>query len=250
MADQTMTDMQHLTTIVDLKRQLPLEIEPGTAALFVVDLQRWFTEPQHPLGQVLERLGMASGYLERVNERVLPNTLRLLGAFRSRGVPVYFTAVGTEAGDGSDLPSFFKGFDALGLNMTGQPVFPSPQDESWAIDSRLAPRPDERLLSKHTASPFADRDLAAELRERGVRWVIVAGVVTECCVGQTARDAAERGFDVILVDDAATGVSDSAHEVLVEAFAAVFGHRRSTAEILELLAGRSAAAEAAQTAEV
>jgi biuret amidohydrolase len=237
MTNIDLTDIGNLYSAVSLKEQAPLEIAPGTAALLVIDEQRYFTEPGHPLGLIMEQLGAADGYFDRVNERVLPNTRRLLDAFRSRGLPVYFTAFGTEAGDGSDLPPYMQGLDTVGIELIGERVFPSPAHESWRIDERVAPLPTEAVLRKRTASPFVGTSLDQEIRAGGVHWLVVAGLVTECCVGQTARDAAERGFNVILVDDACTGVSDAAHRILVDSFAYIFGHRRSTAAVLDLLAG-------------
>jgi biuret amidohydrolase len=237
----TTNDLELMYNFIRTKEAVPLEIGPGTAALIVVDEQRYFMEPGHPLGRMLDHMGIAAGYFSRVEGRVLPNTRQLLDAFRARGLPVIFTAFGTAAGDGSDLPPYMQGIDALSMMLFGTRVFPSPAEESWGIDERVAPILGETVLRKATASPFVSSRFAEELRAQGVRWVVVTGVLTECCVGQTARDAAERGFNVIMVDDACTGASDSAHRTLVDAFAAVFGHRRSTASVLDLIAGSPAA---------
>jgi biuret amidohydrolase len=244
MAGVDLTDMGNMYSVIHLKEQMAIEIDPGSAALFVIDEQRYFTEPGHPLGRVMEQIGAAKGYFDRVDSRVVPNTQRLLDAFRSQGLPIYFTAFGTAAGDGSDLPPYMQGLDALGLEFIGERVFPSPADESWRIDERVAPLPAEVVLRKHTASPFVGTSLDEEIHGHKVKWLVIVGLVTECCVGQTARDAAERGFHVILVDDACTGLSASAHRILVDAFAAVFGHRRSTSAVLHLLGTREDRADA------
>jgi biuret amidohydrolase len=233
-----LTDLGNMYSVIHLKEQVAIEIDPGSAALFVIDEQRYFTEPGHPLGRIMEQIGAAQGYFDRVDSCVLPNTRRLLDAFRSNDWPIYFTAFGTAAGDGSDLPPYMQGVDALGLQFIGERVFPSPADESWRIDERVAPMPGEVVLRKHTASPFVGTSLDEEIHGRDVKWIVIAGLVTECCVGQTARDAAERGFQVILVEDGCTGISASAHRILVDAFASIFGHRRSTAAVLDLLGAR------------
>jgi nicotinamidase-related amidase len=60
-----------------------------------VDVQRWFTEPEHPFAQVVEKLvpGATDGNFDRVTSTVLPNIQRLQQAFRSLGRPVILTCV-------------------------------------------------------------------------------------------------------------------------------------------------------------
>ena len=60
-----------------------------------MDVQRWFTEPEHPFAQVVEKLvpGATDGYFDRVTSTVLPNIQRLQQAFRSLGRPVISTCV-------------------------------------------------------------------------------------------------------------------------------------------------------------
>jgi biuret amidohydrolase len=229
------TEMEKVFALIQMKEQIPLNLEPGGTALMIVDLQRYFVQPHYPFGQLGQQLGLMEGYIQRVNGRVLPNSQRLQTAFRAQGLPIFYTAFGSEAGDGSDLPPYFQGFDQMGLMFLGRRVFPAAGEESWQIDDSLAPLPGESIISKTTASAFTHTDLEQTLREIGVKNLVIAGVLSECCVGLNARDAADRGFNVIIAEDACTGVSQDLHRDFVDSFAYVFGHKRTTAEIVQLL---------------
>jgi len=55
-------------------------------------------------------------------------------------------------------------------------------------------------------SAFNGTHLAARLRERGVRRVVVCGLATDYCVLNTVIDAREHGFDVLVVPEAMRAV--------------------------------------------
>jgi len=75
------------------------------------------------------------------------------------------------------------------------------------------------------------------LRNLDVSGVIVTGVSTECCVATTARDAGDRGYHVLLIEDACTAVTPYLQESSLVTFAAMFGRVATTDEALEELAG-------------
>ena len=67
-----------------------------------------------------------------------------------------------------------------------------------------------RGLDSYSAFVEADRrtatGLAGYLRERGLARVVVVGLATDFCAGWTAIDAAQAGFDTILVEEATRGI--------------------------------------------
>ena len=66
-----------------------------------------------------------------------------------------------------------------------------PRDE---IREEVAPRGDESILPRTTYSPFADPGFAEALRAPGRDTLLVAGMLANMSVWQTAREAADRGF--------------------------------------------------------
>lgn len=241
-----MSEHDDVLGIINQKNQAPLTLAPERTALLVVDVQRYFVRPEHPFGQVLERLrpGVTAGYFQRVRDTVLPNIRRLQEAFRARGVPIFYTAIGTHVGDGRDLPGWLREFDQVGMAVLGQRVWPSVDDASFQVDDDVAPLPGEPVFTKCSSGPVASTRLDQTLRHLGIDTVVVAGLVTDVCVTQTAREMADRGFTAAIVSDACTTFSAEMHRSALECFNGAFGKLRDTSQILELLASPATNPEA------
>jgi nicotinamidase-related amidase len=111
-----------------------------------------------------------------------------------------------------------------------------PRTDAWAqIVSALAPRPDELVINKTTYGTFNSTGLDHTLRHLGITTLVVGGVVTNVCVETTARDAADLGYQVILVDDACAAYSPEIHESTLLSFQGPFGRVRQADDVLALL---------------
>ena len=230
-----MSEHEQVTGMLTAKNAAPLVLDPAHAALIIVDMQRYFTQPSFPFTDLFEKMspGVCSGYLNRVRETVIPNIRRLLDHFRKNGSLVVFTAVGTETQDGSDLACWARALDEAGLNLLGTRIHPPVGDPSWQIDPALEPRAGEIVVNKLSAGTFATTDLAEQLRSRGIDRVVVSGVVTDVCVSTTAREAADRNFTVVVVSDACTTFSEKLHQANLETLH-VFGWVRETDEVIRI----------------
>ena len=232
-----MEEHEQIAAIIEAKNNAPLDLSLERCALLVIDMQRYFTQPGHPFTDVFDKLspGAASGYLERVREVVVPNIRALLERFRAGGAPVVFTAVGTEQGEGRDLPFWLRSFDELGLATLGSRIWPAVDDPSWQIDEALAPGPGELVLNKLSAGTFATTGLEQWLRHQAIDAVVVTGVSSDVCVATTAREAADRGFRTVVASDACTTLSASMHRASLQTFNMAQGFVRSTDQLLALL---------------
>ena len=232
-----MNEHDKILEIIRLKDEAPLDFDLRRSALLVIDVQRYFVEPDYPFARALEKLvpGSTAGYFERVRKAVVPNTGRLLEAFRARSLPVFFTGTGTYTEDGRELPQWLKNFDQLGLALLGERVWPHADDPGWQIDESVAPRPGEFVLHKTTSGPLNSTRLDQLLHNLGVTSLVVAGLTTDVCVTQTARETADRGFRVVVAGDACTTLSEEMHAAALLAFSLAFGRVRKTDEVLALL---------------
>ena len=100
------------------------------------------------------------------------------------------------------------------------------------IVGQLEPRDGELVLEKNTSSAFNSTGIEWLLRNLGVTTLVVIGVATDMCVETTARDAADRGFDVIVVEDATLTYYEEHHRAALSGFARVFGQVWESGRVL------------------
>lgn len=231
-----MNEHEKILEIIRLKDQAPLQFEPDRAALLVIDMQRYFVSPDYPFGETIEKLvsGASEGYFRRVKDVVAPNIKRLLAAFRSRHRPIFFTGTGTYH-DGSELPPWLRDFDELGMTLVGQRIWPRTDAAAWQIDDSVRPESGEFVLHKTTSGPINSTNLDQLLHNLGVTTLVVTGLTTDVCVTQTARETADRGFRVIVAEDACTTLSEEMHRAALLAFSLAFGRVRKTEELVKII---------------
>ena len=238
-----MSDHEKVKEILKLKDQAPLELDPGKTALIIVDAQRYFARAEYPFAQTFERMvpGSTAGYFERVDGVVMPNIQRLLVVFRSAQIPVIYVGAGSYTADGRDLPEWLKDFNQLSTMVAGKRAIPQTSDESWSIDERIKPEPDEIVLNKTSSGPLNSTKLDQMLHNMGISNLVVCGLTTAICVAQTARETADRGFRVVVASDACTEMSEEMHVAALDAFSLTFGRVRNTDELTEIFGQRTAA---------
>ena len=63
------------------------------------------------------------------------------------------------------------------------------------------PAPGEPVIDKPGKGAFCATDLHAILQHRGIKQLVVTGVTTEVCVNTTVREANDRGYDCLVLED-------------------------------------------------
>src|SRR6516162_5013595 len=133
-----------------------------------------------------------------------------------------------------------RDFDQLGLELLGERVHPLVNHPSWQIDDRITPMPGEIVVNKTSSGALSSTKLDQTLHNLGVNSLVVCGLTTAMCVTQTAREAGDRGFRVVIAEDACTELSEEMHEAALMAFSWIFGRVRSTEEISTYLTAQAA----------
>lgn len=88
--------------------------------------------------------------------------------------------------------------------------------EAWQLHSGIKPSEGDLILHKSAGNAFTNRELEKQLKERGVRKVVITGLVTHGCVKATCIGAKEAGYEVTLVSDAHSSYNANAAELIVE----------------------------------
>jgi len=210
-------------------RPEPVTIDTARAVALVVDMQNDFCSK----GGMFDRAGIDISPTRRAVEP----TAAALRALRTAGVAVVYLKHGHRP-DLSDLgpaaaPHRLKHRPlAVGTRV----VAPDGREsrilirDTWNTDvvDELRPEPGDTVIYKTRYSGFYDTELDAELKRRGVTWLIMAGVSTSVCVESTLRDAMFRDYSCLLLADCTGesighGLSRSNHDASLLVVQTLFG---------------------------
>lgn len=168
----------------------------ASTAFVIIDMQRDFVEP----GGFGETLGNEVTRLQAI----VPTLTCVLHAWRAAGGLVVHTREG-HAPDLSDCPraKLWRGQPSLRIGDPGPMGRILIQGEpGHQIIDALAPLAGELVIDKPGKGMFYATDLHDRLQARGITHLILTGVTTEVCVQTSMREANDRGYDCLLLEDA------------------------------------------------
>ncbi len=182
-----------------------IAIEPARTALLFVDVQNYNCSRD---GGEYAHLSEAEkerryGYFFRALGAVaLPNMVQLQRACRRARIEVTYTVIESLTADGRDR--------SLDYKITGFNV-PNGSPDAKVVDA-LAPADDEILFPKTSSSVFISTNIDYVLRNLDIRFLIIAGCLTDQCVDSAVRDACDLGYLVTVPTDACATLSAERHE--------------------------------------
>jgi biuret amidohydrolase len=208
------------------------EFEPRSTGLLMIDFQRDFVDP----GGFGEALGNDVSLLRRA----VPPAERVLRAARSAGLFVLHTREGHRP-DLADCPPAKKARGRLKAGIGD----PGPMgrilvrgEAGHDIVKELYPVPGEPVIDKPGKGAFHATDLHAILENRGIHQLVVCGVTTEVCVNTTVREANDRGYDCLVLEDCVASYFpefQKAALAMVKAQGGIFGWVSDSGRFLESL---------------
>ena len=208
--------------------------DPATVALLIIDMQRDFVYPSG--------FGAALGNDTSLLLRAVEPTRKVLAAARQAGI----TIVHTREGHRPDLSDLFPSKKLRGRLATtigdrgpmGRILVRG--EYGCDIIDELKPIAGEPVVDKPGKGAFYATDLGEILSVRAIRQLIVCGVTTEVCVNTTVREANDRGFDCLVLEDCVASYFPEFQDYalrMIKAQGGIFGWVTSSAQALPALGG-------------
>jgi len=192
---------------------MSLKLDPKTTALVLIDLQEGIL----PFGQA-----------PRPAAEVVATSATLARRFREVNAPVVLVRVGWSA-DFAD--ALTQPVDSPASMAGGLPA------NWWTFPTDLGVQDRDLLITKRQWNAFHGTELDLQLRRRGITTIVLGGISTNIGVESTARNAWELGYALVLAEDAMSCSAAEHHEASLKFIFPRIGRVRSSAQVLEALAG-------------
>jgi len=204
----------------------------------IVDMQRYYIEDDSAYSRYFNHLYPGSlDYIKcRAEGIVIPNINKIKDMFKSLNLPVIYLRLCGSEPDRADMHRFFKNSYSEGKERGYDGVYPLASEPMADIIAQLKPSLADFVFNKTTFSPFSSTDIDKKLKQLGIEGLVFTGLATSQCVETTARDASDRGYSVIHINDAQTDYDEMTHNASLYSSRGVCGGELyETEEFLRLL---------------
>jgi len=217
---------------IEVLTTLDERVQPRHTALLVVDMQNDYCSA----GGASDRNGRDLTQIQAI----YPAVVGLISSARRVAVPIIFTkyTVGPGTAGLSGPEILRRGMNFAGLDSTVKGTWGHELiNEVPYVDGN------DIVIEKRRLSAFTGTDLDLILRSRGVKTLVVGGVVTQGCVESTVREAANSDYYLAVAEDCVASTDAQAHAMALRSMATVLRYADAVVSSDRILSIWDAAAE-------
>lgn len=205
-------------------------LDPAVTALLVIDLQVDFLSSDGYFAR--------KGYDPSPLRAIIPNVNAVIAAAREAGCTIVHTRQGYRADRADMTPYEVWRRRRAGIDDTQVLLRSSP---GYEIDPEIDVHPGDIIVDKTANGAFTYTDLEHVLRARGITHLLFTGCTTDVCVHTTLREAQDRNFQNLLIEDACASGDAYAHDAAVHMVTVEDGIFGVVAKTRDVITGLKAA---------
>ena len=206
-------------------------LDPQRTALMIIDMQRDFCNH--------------SGYMHRRGgdvgpaRAIIPRIRAVSEAARRVGMLIVFTREGhrpslADLPESKRLKTALAGAEIGSRGPLGRLLIRG--EHGWDFIDELRPSDNDLVIDKSGTGAFHGTDLDTALRNKGIQNLVLTGVTTGVCVSSTAREAADRGYGVLVLEDCCAEPDPEYHSIAIRLLQIEGGYLATVSTTNSLLA--------------
>jgi nicotinamidase-related amidase len=204
---------------------IDFRLDPKRTALVIIDMQYLDAHRDYGMGADAKKMGITAKYdyyFNQLDNVVIPNTQKLLATCREAGIQVIYPRIASLVSDCRDVSLEHKRIKLMA---------PAKSREADILDE-IKPLENEIVISKGASGVFNSTAIDQILRNLGIDTLLMTGVVTNYCVETAVRDAGDRGYNVVLIEDACAAMTAEHQRMALEILSNVYCVVQTTDQVI------------------